>query len=404
MATPEQILIDELAFYADERNYCGYTAKNRLATIEHDLGAKARKALQAYNEAKAREAAEYPEYAEIKQRIGGLIARYGAEIKIETRDVLALLHIIDGCNEAKAREAIVKENLTVHPDQATFTLTAEEYDKLTELLDAPARELPELKRLFQRKTVLDDASGVDSDTLGSGAEGHRLNQMKNAEVPKNSMPTESRCNSGLASLRKSLKLNQTEFANLIGATQAAISQYESGERLPALDVFHRMRSALKISSDTLLDAIYGEVTEAKHFTQTQLTEYGKIEFSKGYAVAYKEVESRKAQDLLTAAPLAEALKSASLDLVTAGIDGQDYPEIPRIASGLDQALTKAETLIKYSEAVWAVVEKSKQLKEVRKKYVANVTGLSGMAEFVRAESEFIIAVEAFAMMEGGNNA
>lgn len=57
MTTPaEQILIDGLVFYADERNYCGYTARNRLATIEHDLGAKARKALQAYNEAKAREA------------------------------------------------------------------------------------------------------------------------------------------------------------------------------------------------------------------------------------------------------------------------------------------------------------------------------------------------------------
>ena len=125
----------------------------------------------------------------------------------------ALLELLDDSDSAK--------NAQAHPDQATFTLTAEEYDKLIELLDAPAKELPELKKLLKNRTILDDASGVDSDTLITPSSGnapdeagsstpcqdtvegkngfvhsHPLSPL-NREISENSG---SRCNSGLVSL------------------------------------------------------------------------------------------------------------------------------------------------------------------------------------------------------------
>lgn len=106
--------------------------------------------------------------------------------------------------------------------------------------------------------------------------------------------------------------------------------------------------------------------------------------------------------LLTAAPLAEFMRESikNYPLSCGGRAGHIGARNCH-ACEWQEALTQHEALIKHSEAVWAVVEKSKQLKKVRKKYVASVAGLS-MAEFVRAESEFIVAVEALEMMEKDN--
>lgn len=148
--------------------------------------------IERYNEAKAKEQAETPSEAALRARNlwnyeGGSLAdileiieqqRAQAVNEAKAREATVRQHAKDSIKQNKAlldlladEPATVKENLTVHPDQATFTLTVEEYDKLTELLDAPARELPELKRLFQRKTVLDDASGADSEAQNPIAAG-----------------------------------------------------------------------------------------------------------------------------------------------------------------------------------------------------------------------------------------
>lgn len=52
-------------------------------------------------------------------------------------------------------------------------------------------------------------------------------------------------------LRKSLSINQTEFAKSIGTTQAALSGYEKGERLPSYEILLSIAQNYNVSLDWL---------------------------------------------------------------------------------------------------------------------------------------------------------
>lgn len=57
----------------------------------------------------------------------------------------------------------------------------------------------------------------------------------------------------LKNFRKSLKLNQTEFANKLNVNQTNISDWETGRSRPTLDVFIKICMTYNISADELLD-------------------------------------------------------------------------------------------------------------------------------------------------------
>jgi transcriptional regulator with XRE-family HTH domain len=53
-------------------------------------------------------------------------------------------------------------------------------------------------------------------------------------------------------LRKSKGLNQTEFAKLVNLTQAAISQFEEGKRIPSSTALEKIAVGLNSTIDELL--------------------------------------------------------------------------------------------------------------------------------------------------------
>lgn len=57
--------------------------------------------------------------------------------------------------------------------------------------------------------------------------------------------------SRIMELRKSLSINQTEFAKSIGTTQAALSGYEKGERIPSYEILLSISKTYKVSLDWL---------------------------------------------------------------------------------------------------------------------------------------------------------
>ena len=52
-------------------------------------------------------------------------------------------------------------------------------------------------------------------------------------------------------LRKSLSMNQTDFAKSIGTTQAALSGYEKGERMPSYEILLCISNTHNVSIDWL---------------------------------------------------------------------------------------------------------------------------------------------------------
>ncbi len=61
-----------------------------------------------------------------------------------------------------------------------------------------------------------------------------------------------------AKYRRFIGKSQTEMAELLNVTQPAICQYERSKRKPDIYVLDRMRKALKISADKLLDMFLEE--------------------------------------------------------------------------------------------------------------------------------------------------
>lgn len=59
-------------------------------------------------------------------------------------------------------------------------------------------------------------------------------------------------------IRKSHYLNQTEFANRIGVTQGAVSQWENGLTRPNLDQLRAISAAFGVSVDNIVAQLNGE--------------------------------------------------------------------------------------------------------------------------------------------------
>lgn len=57
----------------------------------------------------------------------------------------------------------------------------------------------------------------------------------------------------ISALRQVMQLNKTAFAELIGTSQPAVSQYESGVRRPELDVALRIRLRTGVTLDWLYE-------------------------------------------------------------------------------------------------------------------------------------------------------
>jgi transcriptional regulator with XRE-family HTH domain len=56
----------------------------------------------------------------------------------------------------------------------------------------------------------------------------------------------------LKAIRENLKLNQSEFAERLGISQAAVSQFEDGKRVPSIETLEKIASRLSRSIQSLL--------------------------------------------------------------------------------------------------------------------------------------------------------
>lgn len=56
----------------------------------------------------------------------------------------------------------------------------------------------------------------------------------------------------LKAIRENLKLNQSQFADKLGISQAAISQFEDGKRVPSIETLDKIATALGMTVVSLL--------------------------------------------------------------------------------------------------------------------------------------------------------
>jgi transcriptional regulator with XRE-family HTH domain len=56
----------------------------------------------------------------------------------------------------------------------------------------------------------------------------------------------------LKAIRENLKLNQSQFADQLGISQAAISQFEDGKRVPSIETLDKIAKSLGMSVVSLL--------------------------------------------------------------------------------------------------------------------------------------------------------
>lgn len=56
----------------------------------------------------------------------------------------------------------------------------------------------------------------------------------------------------MKTLRESAEMTQSELAKLAGLTQAAISQFEEGKRVPSTRAIHKVAEALGVSTNFLI--------------------------------------------------------------------------------------------------------------------------------------------------------
>ncbi|MAG06172.1 MAG: hypothetical protein CMN66_07305 [Sphingomonadaceae bacterium] len=60
---------------------------------------------------------------------------------------------------------------------------------------------------------------------------------------------------GLAGLRLAKGFSQKELADLIGTSQPRLSTWESGSEKPGFESIKRLRNALRVSADQIVDAL-----------------------------------------------------------------------------------------------------------------------------------------------------
>lgn len=56
----------------------------------------------------------------------------------------------------------------------------------------------------------------------------------------------------LKDIRENLKLNQSQFADKLGISQAAISQFEDGKRVPSIETLDKIAKSLGMTVTSLL--------------------------------------------------------------------------------------------------------------------------------------------------------
>lgn len=56
----------------------------------------------------------------------------------------------------------------------------------------------------------------------------------------------------LRTVRENLNLNQSQFADKLGISQAAVSQFEDGKRIPSIDTLDKIATTLNMSIQSLL--------------------------------------------------------------------------------------------------------------------------------------------------------
>ena len=65
----------------------------------------------------------------------------------------------------------------------------------------------------------------------------------------------------LKAIRENLKLNQSQFADKLGVSQAAISQFEDGKRVPSIETLDKIASSLGMTVASLLSEEYASDDE-----------------------------------------------------------------------------------------------------------------------------------------------
>lgn len=70
--------------------------------------------------------------------------------------------------------------------------------------------------------------------------------------PAKYVPVDQGFGRRLAALRKTQGLSQTEFGNLVGATQRMVSNYERKNGRPRSDLIHKMADVLGVEAEDLV--------------------------------------------------------------------------------------------------------------------------------------------------------
>lgn len=65
----------------------------------------------------------------------------------------------------------------------------------------------------------------------------------------------------LKTIRENLKLNQSQFADKLNISQAAISQFEDGKRVPSIETLDKIATTLGMSIQSLLSE--GNTTDSE---------------------------------------------------------------------------------------------------------------------------------------------
>jgi len=115
----------------------------------------------------------------------------------------------------------------------------------------------------------------------------------------------------LKDLRTAANLNQAELGTTLGISRGAISYYENGERLPDIEILHRIAKFFNVSSDYLLGLT--QIPSKDSNTQAIYTKTGLIEKSIDILHNYHQNSQRNPQDAFDTVPAFSSLYMKTLN-------------------------------------------------------------------------------------------
>lgn len=71
--------------------------------------------------------------------------------------------------------------------------------------------------------------------------------------------------SSISGIRKNLRLSQDKFGEMVNVSQRTVAAWESGDRLPSLQVLDDLALKLNVSTDSLLGRSVGPSAEVAQF-------------------------------------------------------------------------------------------------------------------------------------------